>query len=320
MKKIFYKICTLIGVTFLVFLADSCLKDDRFVDFSSVGNVVEFPDAAAGKATALDLADPTASEPDTVIVRLHQLGPNATGQDLVVSLGFSQGGIDTYNLDGSHVVGTALPTDAYSFPSTVTIKAGKDEFNNNNRSATIELLIYPNKVPQTAGVNYVLSLGIVSVSPQTTISGNYGAILFNFYHNTWDGHYTVTGTLVDIVVPTIGPDNPMDMNLVTINASKSYAFSNLYGVPYHPILSGASQSVYGNVAMIFTFDEATNDVIAVDNYYEDAPPRHRQLKIDDTGINHYDPATKVLQVKYILTQDDCGCDRTTFTETWTFVP
>jgi len=316
MKNIIYKIFAVSGVVFLVLLVNACLKDDRYVNFGGVANTIEFLDEVPGRSTALSFADPTSSVGDSVLIRVHQAGPYATSTDLVCSLGFSQGGLDLYNLDKQHVVGTALPTDAYSFPASVTIKAGKDALNNENRTTDFYLIIYPNKVPTIPGVNYVLSLGVTSVSPETTISANNGVILYNFYKNPWDGHYSVTGTLVDVIVPTIGPDNPMDMNLNTINASKSYAVSNLYGQPYHPIKSGAAASVYGNVAMQFTFNPVTNDVIAVDNYLVDPAPRNRRLKIDPSGVNHYDPATKTLKVKYIMTQDDCSCDRTTFDETW----
>jgi|SRR6267142_1605028 len=206
MKKTLYKIYTVLGVTALTFAVDSCLKDDRFVDFSKVGMVIEFPDAIPGKATAISFADPTAPGPDTVFVRINQTGPNATSSDITAQFGFSQAGLDTYNLDDSHVVGTALPSDAYSFPSSVTIKAGKDSGNNNNRSASIMLLIFPNKVPTTPGVNYVLSLGITSVSAGTA-SGNLGAILFNFYHNPWDGDYQADGMRYNYPSPAAYPGN-----------------------------------------------------------------------------------------------------------------
>lgn len=316
MKNIIFKILAFSGVAFLVLLVNACLKDDRFVDFGAVGNTLEFMDITPGKSTSLSFADPSSSVGDSIKVRVRQAGVYATNTDLTVTLGFSQAGLDLYNTDTEHVVGTALPTDAYAYPSTVTIKAGKDALNNNNRTAEFWLVITPNKVPTTPGVNYVLSLGITAVSPETTISANKGSILFNFYKNAYDGHYTVTGTLVDVIVPTLGPWNPMDMNMETINATKSYAFSNDIGGVYHPISSGGSLSYYGNVGMLFTFDEATNDVVAVENYQDDPPPRNRLLKIDPSGINHFDAGTKTLKVKYILTQDDCGCDRTTFDETW----
>lgn len=239
MKKTFYKFCTLIGVTFLVFVADSCLDDDRFVDFSSGGNVVEFQDAVAGKATAVSFADPLSPDADTVWVRVHQVGAEATTQDITVTLGFSQAGLDTYNLDGSHVVGTALPANAYSYPATVTIVAGKDEFNNNNRTAKFPLLIYPDQVPITPGVNYALSLGILSATGGVTISGNFGAILFNFYHNPYDGDYHSVGTRWNFAVSgdyagwdavgetatgTIASTAPWDFPntaVLTVNATRS---------------------------------------------------------------------------------------------------
>ena len=304
MKKIFYKICALIGVTFLVFLADSCLKDDRFVDFSSVGMVVEFEDASAGKATALSFADPTSPGPDTVMIRVHQLGPNATSQNLTMTLGFSQAGLDTYNLDGSHVVGTALPSDAFSFPSTVTIVAGKDEYNNNNRTVRFPLLIYPNKVPSTPGVNYVLSLGIVSASGGVTVSGNFGAILFNFYHNAYDGDYHSVGKRFNFNVAGdyAGWDVAGNTATGTIASTAPWDFPNTAVLTVNSTRStlhaGNSDGGFGTIDIIV--NETTNEV--------------EIISTADTGLNAlipltgpnappstWDPATKTFNLYYQYT-------------------
>jgi hypothetical protein len=306
MKKIFYKIGAVIGVTFLVFLADSCLKDDRYVDFSSVGMVVEFQDASAGKAVGLSFADPTSAEADTVMVRVHQLGANATSQNITVTLGFSQAGLNTYNLDGSHVVGTALPSDAFSFPSTVTIVAGKDEFNNNNRTATFPLLIYPNKVPTTQGVNYVLSLGIVSASGGVTVSGNFGAILFNFYHNAYDGDYHSVGTRYDFAVAGdyAGWDVAGNKATGTIAATRPWNF------PSTPVLTvNATRSTLhaGNDLSAFgTFDvivnETTNEVEIVSTSATGLAALI-PLKGPNALPSTWDPATKTFNLYYQYTNE-----------------
>src|SRR5260221_9738683 len=98
MKKTLNKIYTLLAVTTVVFIADSCLKDDRFVDFSKVGETVEFLQAIPGKATAISFADPTSPDADTVMLTVNQTGANATAKDIPLQLGFSQAGLDMYNL------------------------------------------------------------------------------------------------------------------------------------------------------------------------------------------------------------------------------
>ena len=186
-----YRNFALIPLLALVFSVTSCLKDSTYTDFSTVGQVIQFPDAAPGKATGLsfDLKD----KPDTVAIKISQTGSFATGTDINVTLGISQAALDVYNANPLNVKGTLLPSTSYSFPNTVTIVAGKDALGNPNRTATFNLLIFSKKVPTTPGVNYVLPIGITGVPDGNIISGNYGAIMYNFYKNPYDGDYTSVG-------------------------------------------------------------------------------------------------------------------------------
>ncbi len=301
MKKIIYKIFAVSGVAFLVFLVNACLKDDRYVNFGAVGNTIEFLDEVPGHATAHSFADPTSALGDTVVIRIHQAGPNATSVDLVCNLGFSQAGIDLYNLDKSHVAGTAVPSDSYTFPPSVTIKAGKDGLNNDNRTAEFLLIIYPNKILPTPGVNYVLSLGVTSVSPETLVSANNGVVLFNFYHNPYDGDYHSTGTRWNFTVAadytgwnagtkspngTIASTAPWDFPstaVATVNATVS------------SLHAGNSNGGFGTINV--EVDPATNIVTVISTA--------------DTGLNAlvalpnltstWDPASKTFDLYYQYT-------------------
>lgn len=318
MKNIHKYISTAVIALMAVFIS-SCLKDDSRIDFSNVGEVIEMLDAQAGVSTALNI-DP--NKDTVIIVRVNQTGSDATSQDIVVTLGVVKAGLDLYNLDTSHVPGSLLPDSAFSYPATVTIKAGKDSLGNKNRTAEFPLTIHTSKVPVTAGVNYVLPIGALSTSPSLTVSGNFGAILYNFYHNPYDGFYKVTGTMVDVTNPKLVERSPLEFQLVTVNATQSTVYSPEAAGNYHPItdISGGlpgTFSYYGSVGMKFTFD-SDNNVTKVENVYVDTnTTRNRTLKLDPSGINKYDPATKTLRVKYIMHQDDIG-DRTTFDETWVF--
>src|SRR5882762_8250600 len=132
MKKTFYKIGTVLGITGLIFLVDACLKDDRYVDFGAVSETIEFLDAVPGKATAYNYGDPTSPDPETVYLKINQAGPNATNEDLIITVAKSQRGLDMYNVDQTQQPGVALPDSSYTFETSATIVHGKDTIGNNN--------------------------------------------------------------------------------------------------------------------------------------------------------------------------------------------
>jgi hypothetical protein len=189
MKNTLIKVFVLLG---LAFIADACLNDDR-TDYSKVGTVIEFLDATPGSSLALDIK-PTVTDDTLIYVRVNATGVNAPSHDLEIGIGSAgDAGLLVYNQDDQHVVGTLLPSDAYELPSSVTIKAEKEN-NIPNRTATFAVKLHPSKIPQTLGVNYVLPIAITSAPEGTVISGNFGYTLFNFYHNIYDGAYTSNGT------------------------------------------------------------------------------------------------------------------------------
>jgi hypothetical protein len=193
MKKKLIKYRSALAIVLMLYVVSSCLKDDRFNDLTKVAPAAEFLGTQAGKATAVTLSDPNSGN-DTLYVTVNVTGTNAPTQDVTLNLGFSQTPIDIYNQDQAHVVGQALPTDAYSYPSSVTIKAGKDEYGNNNRSASFKVVLNNAKVPQVLGQNNVLAIQITSAPTGYIVSGSTGYILFNFYHNIYDGPYHSKGT------------------------------------------------------------------------------------------------------------------------------
>lgn len=191
MKKLINGCKALLIIGLVIFVVNACLKD-TYNDFSGVTPVVEFPDAIPGGSTAVTLQT---GVDDTLTLRIDVTGANAPSHDLTIGLGNGgANGLVVYNQDTSHVTGTVLPDSAFTLPQTVVIKAGKDAYNNDNRTATFQVIFHANKFPITPGINYVLPIAITSVPSGNIISGNFGYILFNFYHNPWDGNYTANGT------------------------------------------------------------------------------------------------------------------------------
>ncbi len=139
--------------------------------------------------------------------------------------------------------------------------------------------------------------------------------------NQYDGEYSVAGTLVDTVVPTIDGScaYPMDVYLITNAANEVILYDKAIGGEYHSICSAGGLSYYGNVGVVIDFDTNGN-VTGVHNLYTDPLPRGRSLELDPSGVNKYDPATKTLQIKYWLNQANLSAPyhRTSFDETYTY--
>jgi hypothetical protein len=267
----------------------SCLKDDGRVDFANVGYVIEMLDARAiGQSTSLN-----ATGQDMLVdVRINQTGPDATTHDITVTVGLSAAAVDTYNKDNSHVPGTMVDPSWVDFPTTVTIKAGLDDNGNKNRVAVVPLTIHTGLIPQG---NYVVPLQIISTSPETTISGNYGAALFNFYHNIYDGVYTMGGQMdrYDATGAPLGDNlsGPMKAGvttpIITVGANTSTFVMHW--------ADGSNVGGVGNTATPQITVDGSNNVT---------------LQITDGGavpqnwggiagkLNYYDPAVKKFYINY----------------------
>ncbi|MBS1487285.1 MAG: DUF1735 domain-containing protein [Bacteroidetes bacterium] len=236
-KNISFNIVLVTLVTLV--LASACLKDDRYIDFSAVTPTAIILGETPGTAIAATLSG---NATDTIAVTVTITGANAPSSNVILNLGVSQAAIDVYNKDTSHVAGVMLPSVAYSIPATVTVVAGKDKLGNNNRSATFKVVLTEASIPNTPGVNYVLPIAITGAPSGYLVSSNQGAILYNFYHNPYDGAYTSNGTRWNFNVATdyagwdpvakaplssssIAAAIPWSFttNVVTINAANSWA-------------------------------------------------------------------------------------------------
>ena len=139
--------------------------------------------------------------------------------------------------------------------------------------------------------------------------------------NSYDGKYTVTGTMVDATAPQLGPYLPSwEALMVTAGPNSVYVIDNTYsGQVYHPIFdnNAVAPSVYGNFGLVFEFNsDGSGEILNFENYYNDPAPRHRTAHLVSGS---YDPATKSMDIVYTMNQDNLANPvRSTFTEHWAY--
>jgi hypothetical protein len=211
---------------------------------------------------------------------------------------------------------TLLPASVVSFPSPdVTIAKGKRVSN------TFAIKINTSTLDPKKAYGLAFTITTISKTGVAT-SSNLSTVVYKIaLKNKYDGFYEVTGKMTDYVAPTLTGLYPHTVNLYTAGPDAVDYGQTMYnfGASYprgeiHLILSGASASGYGLFAPVFKFD-ASDKVIAVTNFWGQPSGNGRAARLDATGINKYDPATKTIKVKYWMVQ---GTDRTLFDETFTW--
>lgn len=248
---------------------------------------------------------------DVVYVRLAADQP--ASEDIQVQLELDDKLLDAYN-DSS---GTSLeqpPASVYSFDNTsllVTIPKG-------SRQGSLKMKVVPEKI---ADGPYAFGFRIKSVSNSGyRISGNFGnTVAVVGVRNKYDGVYEVSGSLVDLVNGSLSsvPGNPypFEVELVTTGATSVAMYAT--DIPeYGHLIAGPSY--YGSFSPVFTFDESTNKIISVTNYWGQlSGPSKRSAEIDPTGANKYNPADKTIDAKYFMTQN--GSVRTKFDDHFKYI-
>lgn len=311
MKKYIYRTLSfLLAVSFLT----SCLKDDSLVlDPEKGRNVIEFANPAQigviGSVHPLYTFALESGSAVPIPITISYSGPESGApEDIVVNFDAgTQAEVTAYNEDQEKAF-DLMPSDIFTLSTkSVVIKKGE-------KKATFNALFATERFDFDK--SYVLPLKITSTS-SGIVSGNFGTILLSVNpKNIYDGIYTLTGTFNDTQRSDFTGAYPIEIHLVTQNA-KSVAFyddENLgnYG---HFFNTPDGGSYYGNFAPVFNFDDQ-NNVVSVVNFYGQPSSNGRSGRIDVTGVNKYDPATKTLEVSYVMVQ---GGDRTFFKEKMVYV-
>ncbi|MBK7884350.1 MAG: DUF1735 domain-containing protein [Chitinophagaceae bacterium] len=199
---------------------------------------------------------------------------------------------------------------------TVTLKPGE--------SAKELVLTVPNSTLLDPSSQYGLAFTITSADANGKVSANSTVIVQLGAKNTYDGKYEVTGSLVDIVVPTITQYMPKwEAHLVTTGANTNDVYDMTYtGDVFHPIFSNGAPSYYGAFGMSVTFNPNTNVVSNMVSPYEPAA-NTRSAVLDGDFVSTFDPVTHNIRIKYFMKQPSVVPAppniRVIFDETWTYI-
>jgi hypothetical protein len=211
-----------------------------------------------------------------------------------------------------------LPTNTFTVVSNdLTIDAGK-------RVSTNTFTIKVNTSTLNPLKAYGVAFTISAISKASAAAPkNLKTVIYKIsLKNKYDGFYEVTGNMTDFVLPVLTGLYPHTVNLYTSGPDQNDYGQTQYnfGAGYprgeiHLIMNGANVSGYGTFAPVFKFD-ANDNVISVTNFWGQPSSIGRSARIDPSGINKYDAATKTIRVKYWMVQ--AGNDRTLFDEVFTW--
>lgn len=286
----------------------SCLKDKNIDDLKygmvvNESKIIEIPLATKGLALVYENVPASL---DFVSVALAAAEPAAEDVIVTLSLDKSAALISDYNTANSTSL-VALPTSLYTLPGGLTVTIPKG-----SKVGILKLNMNPiNLDPSTT---YGLGLRIESVSKAGYIvSGNFATTVVRLAaKNKYDGNYALTGMLSGVTDrPTlkIGSEFTWPGNLDIITATGNAV--DIYDTHYNwgggiaqwitPIPTPTSYSAFGSVRPRITFDLTTNKVTSVTNMFAN-PTNGRALALDATYDSKYVPATKLIDVRFIMTQ------------------
>lgn len=324
---------------FLAFVLQSCLKDKGF-ERQAYGTAPT-TSAAVGFAQGSGTSDTSvvagAVGPSTtplissnvIQIALEGTAPLATAT--TVNIALNPGLLANTGL-------TPFPAGAVTVPTQVVIPAGAQFVN----------------VPITLVNSSLLSLtigygvGLTISSASLPIVGTRRNVVAQYnIKNKFDGVYLVTGTYQDFSPVGVGftGNYPYEMQLVTSGSTSVDVRRMINGnlVPgYLFFTASGGGSFYGQFGLTMTFDPATDVISSLHNFYGDptkgtvdngvgnpslgtggplfASANGRRATLDPTGINAYNNATKVVNIKYFLVQPavvPVG-PRAAMNETWTY--
>lgn len=300
MTKVFNLNKQLASFILLVLVAAGCVKKDDYYnpDMSDPNRktVVQLTGASDIVTFARDV-NPSIDTFGLITITRSPNDQAGLNQALTVKLVADPSLVTNYNTaNGTSYV--ALPAANYTLLdniSTVTFQPGQ---------ATTQIRIRLNKTGLDLSQQYALGFSIAdpgsgAVVDPTLKTGVYAIGVKNQY----DGHYQVTGSLVDAANATITGNYPMDVYLVTAGPNSVYLVDNAIGDVYHSILSGTSLSYYGAFGVQINFDPSGNGkVVSVVNVYGQPASNTRSAQLDPSGANQFNTTTKAMDIKYFMIQ------------------
>jgi hypothetical protein len=308
--------------TVAVLALNSCLKKrETTLDGDGPRNVVEFKNTGSNSAAGTsfyplysqDLGSMQAGQSKSFNINVSYSGEDVAPSDITVELEVDQTALDRFNTENGTDYVTP-PSSVCSYPTSLVIKKGQRV---STDSAKITL-----SADFDFDAAYALPLRIKSVSPSHTISANFGAAVYAFtLRNQYDGHYTVTGTMVDFASPGLQGRYPMDVYLITTGSNSVVMQDNAIGSPSHSIDNGGGLSYYGSFAPKLIFDPSGNGtIISVVNYFGQPAGNGRSAEIDPSGANKINLSDMSIDVNYWMNQPSVIVPhRTSFTEHFTYV-
>jgi hypothetical protein len=309
---IFSLLCVLAG----------CLKDKKFDNgtiqaIHSHGtdqNIVEIK-LTAGDASNVLITSFDAVNKDTIIdfVPVNLASPGAASEDINVTLVQDDAIVNDYNAQNgtNFVVPGPSQFTVVNSALVVTIPKG-------SHTGYLQVKLNPSAF---VGSDWALAYSISAIDkPAYHISANMSKGMVGFgIKNKYDGHYSVTGTMVDVANNTLTGRYPMDVYLVTQGANSVAMVDNAIGTFAHSISSGGGLSYYGSFAPVFTFDPASDFITGVTNYFGQPAGNGRSGQLDVTGENRYN-SDKSIDVKYFMLQPSVAVPyRTSFDEHFTYL-
>jgi hypothetical protein len=314
MKRMKNILMILIAVSFVF---AGCLKDKEYekgargASIDKNLKVIEI----AGPLDGFVNVDLVGSNTDTTanIVLVRLASEKVAEKEIQITMVADASVVDDFNTaNGTHYQ-VPLPSQ-YTFPSLV-VRIPKG-----SRAGYLRLTTKPNSL---FGGEYALGLKLLAVSePGIVLSQNFNKQVVGLtIRNKYDGSYTMTGSFIDLAVPTIVAKSPAEVQLVTTGTNSVYLHNSGAGnagwLDLFPIINGV-ESAYGSFTPEFTFD-ANNNVTAVVNAYGQPASNTRSAAIDPSGINKWDPATRTLKVKWFMYQPSVIAGvRTSFDFTFTY--
>lgn len=283
----------------LSLLLTSCVKEDFFFGReegdANRKQIVKLQDADALIIRARDV-QPTVDEFMFLEVRRSPSTQAELNSPLTVTLAKNTAYLTSYNsANGTNYVEVPAANFTILDPLTVTFQPGE---------TVKQIRIRVNKAGLNLSTQYALAYSISQVDAGGQISNTYkNALVAIIIKNKYDGHYNVTGSMIDYSNASLTGDYPFECDLETLggNVVILYNYKPPFVGYYHPIKSGTSSSAYGQFVPVFIFD-ASDNIVAVENGYGQPSANGRSGELDPSGVNKWFASDKHMEVKYWMNQ------------------